>query len=61
MRLGGGRTYADVTLPLRRLTAKSVTFEWTKECEDSFRELKELLASDQVMAYFDPAKIPGYM
>ena len=45
MRQGAGRTYADVTLPLRRLTAKSVRFKWTVECENSFLELKELLAS----------------
>ena len=32
MRPGNGRTYADVTLPLRRLTAKSVVFKWTNQC-----------------------------
>ena len=31
MRPGAGKTYADVTHPLRRLTAKSVQFKWTKE------------------------------
>ena len=56
MRPGAGRTYADVTLPLRRLTAKSVKFEWTADCESSFRELKELLGSEQVMGYFDPQR-----
>ena len=53
----GGKTYADITCPLRRLTSKSVRFEWTKECQTSFQELKELLVSDMVMAYYDP-KLP---
>ena len=53
----GGQTYVDVTRPLRRLTSKSVRFEWTKDCQESFNELKELLVSDTVMAYYDP-KLP---
>ena len=44
MRPGEGRTYSDVTLPLRRLTAKSVRFDWSKDCESSFLELKKILA-----------------
>ena len=54
MRPGQGRTYSDVTLPLRRLTSKSVRFEWTKQCQDAFQELKELMMSGQVMAHYDP-------
>ena len=30
MRPRGDQTYADVTLPLRRLTAKSVQYQWTE-------------------------------
>ena len=56
MRPGAERTYADVSLPLKRLRVQSVPFKWTRECEVSLRELKELLASYQVMAYFDPAR-----
>ena len=52
-----GKTYADITRPLRHLTSKSVRFEWTKDCQRSFQELKELLTSDTVMAYYDP-KLP---
>ena len=52
-----GRTYADVTRPLRQLTNKSVRFKWDKDCQKSFEELKELLTSDTVMAYYDP-KLP---
>ena len=50
MRPGGGKTYADVTSPLRKLMAKQVRFKWDKQCQDSFRELKRLLCSDKVMA-----------
>ena len=50
----GGKTHADVTRPLRCLTSKSVRFECSKESQESFQELKELLVSDTVMAYYDP-------
>ena len=53
---GPNRTYADVTKPLRQLTAKNVRFKWTKECQDSFQELKSLLTSDKVMASYDPLR-----
>ena len=56
MRPGQGRTYSDVTLALRKLTAKSVRFEWTKQCEAAFQELKDLLMSGQVMAHYDPKR-----
>ena len=56
MRPGQGRTYSDVTLPLRKLTSKSVRFEWTKQCQAAFQELKELMMSGKVMAHYDPAK-----
>ena len=50
----GGKNYADVTHPLRRLTSKSVRFEWTEDCQKSFQELKDLLILDTAMAYYDP-------
>ena len=53
MRPGGGRTYADVTSPLRKLTAKQARFKWDKQCQDSFVELKTLLCSDMVMANYE--------
>ena len=40
MRPGKGRTYSDVTRPLRRLTNWKAKFVWSKECESSFREMK---------------------
>ena len=54
MRPGHGRTYSDVTQPLRALTAMHVKFVWSKACRESFRELKDLLTSDTVMACYSP-------
>ena len=51
MRPGQGRTYSDVTLPLRKLTSKSVRFEWTKQCQAAFQELKELMMSILFVGY----------
>ena len=56
MRPEKGRTYSDVTKPLRNLTVKSTRFDWTEECEASFKELKNLLKSDKVMANYDPKR-----
>ena len=53
MKPGPGRTYADVTSPLRKLTAKQVRFKWDDLCQRSFEELKELLWSDTVMANYE--------
>ena len=43
-----GRTYADISRPLRALMAKSAN----QECEDSYQELKQLLMSNRVLANF---------
>ena len=56
MRPGQGRTYSDVTAPLRKLTSKFTRFTWNEECQDSFEELKALLMSDRVMANYDPER-----
>ena len=37
MRPGGGRTYAQVTEPLRKLTGKNVRFVWSQACKKSSR------------------------
>ena len=41
---------------MRRLTSKHTRFTWSKKCQDSFVELKELLMSDRVMANYDPKR-----
>ena len=53
MRPGRGRTYSDMTKPLRQLTNWKTKFVWSKECENSFQELKKLLCSDTVMANYE--------
>ena len=47
MKPAQGRTDADVTAPLRQMTAKHAKFRWTEQCEESFKELKQLLMSDK--------------
>ena len=48
--------FSDVSEPLRELTKKDQTFQWSTQHEQSFNQIKELLTSAQVMAYFDPKK-----
>ena len=48
--------FSDVSAPLRELTKKDVPFRWTKKQEHSFNEIKRLLTSTEVMAYFDADK-----
>ena len=35
--------YSEVAIPLTNLTKKTVKFEWTGRCQDSFQKLKDLL------------------
>lgn len=48
--------YATLTEPLRALTHKDVSWEWTDTQETALKSLKQALASTPVMEYFDPAK-----
>ena len=48
--------FSDVSEPLRELTKKDQAFQWSTQHERSFNQIKELLTSAQVMAYFDPKK-----
>ena len=50
---GGGRTYTDVTAPLRMLTDKSTCFEWSKDCGRSFEELKDIQSSESVLSNYE--------
>ena len=43
--------FAKVSAPLRALTKKNATFQWTSECETAFTELKCLLTTAPVLAY----------
>ena len=44
---------ADVERPLRDL-CKQYKFEWNKQCEAAFNEIKQIISSDIVLAYPDP-------
>ncbi|GFY01534.1 retrovirus-related Pol polyprotein from transposon 412 [Trichonephila clavipes] len=42
--------------PLHKLTESKQKFQWTKECEDSFLQLKEALTSSPILIYPQPDK-----
>ena len=48
---------ANLSAPLNRLLRKDAPFPWSAECEDSFKRIKEVLTSTEVLAHFDP-KVP---
>ena len=48
---------ATITAPLDRLRSSEVTWRWTDEEQAAFGKLKELLASDHVVACYNP-KLP---
>ena len=43
--------FAQIASPLHRLTEKKAPFHWTKECDQSFCELKRRLVSAPILAY----------
>ena len=45
---------SDVVKPLRELTHKDVTFQWTDSHDKAFVESKELIAHAPVLCYFNP-------
>lgn len=46
--------------PLHNLLRKGQQFLWTKECQDSFEKMKELLCSQPVLEIYDP-ELPIYI
>ncbi|XP_073304131.1 uncharacterized protein [Primulina huaijiensis] len=42
--------FSKIALPLTTLTRKTVKFEWTNECQQSFQELKDKLTSAPVLS-----------
>eukprot|EP00794_Sanderia_malayensis_P020867 gene20867-22919_t len=48
--------YSTLTAPLRELTQKNTKFEWGPKEKEAFNQLKGSIASEDVMAYFDPNK-----
>ena len=49
---------ATLATPLFRLTRLDVSFEWTQECEDAFRSIKEKLVSPPILGNPDVTKGP---
>ena len=47
---------ADLQRPLINLTKKSVVFEWSKECQESFEKLRDALISAPVLMIADANK-----
>lgn len=40
--------------PLHNLLRKGQTFNWTKACQESFEEMKQILCSQPILTIFDP-------
>lgn len=47
--------YSDITKPLYKLTSKGSRFEWSKECQNSFDELKKQIAENTTLCIPDTA------
>ena len=41
--------FSKIALPLTRLTQKGVKFEWSNDCEHSFKELKNILVTTPIL------------
>ncbi|GFX04395.1 retrovirus-related Pol polyprotein from transposon 412 [Trichonephila clavipes] len=48
--------FSNIARPLHKLTESKQKFQWTKECEDSFLQLKEALTSSPILIYPQPDK-----
>ncbi|GFX69136.1 retrovirus-related Pol polyprotein from transposon 412 [Trichonephila clavipes] len=48
--------FSNIARPLHKLTESKQKFQWTKECEDSFLQLKEVLTSSPILIYPQPDK-----
>ncbi|CAB4008646.1 hypothetical protein BSL78_21779 [Paramuricea clavata] len=48
--------YSSITDPLRALTKSDQPWTWTSQHQQAFDQLKDLLTSDTVLAYFNPHK-----
>ena len=48
--------FSVIASPLTKLLRKGVKFEWTDKCQDSFEQLKEMLAKAPVLTQSTPGK-----
>lgn len=44
------KNFAQLAYPINRLLTKNVKFEWTEQCEEAFRKLKEKLTQAPILA-----------
>ena len=51
--------FSKIALPLTRLTQKRVKFEWYNDCERSFQELKNILATTPILTII--SSLGGFM
>lgn len=45
---------STVVYPLNELTKENVPFRWSRECEQAYVKVKQMIASDLVLAHYDP-------
>uniref|UniRef100_A0A224Z9X1 RNA-directed DNA polymerase n=1 Tax=Rhipicephalus zambeziensis TaxID=60191 RepID=A0A224Z9X1_9ACAR len=50
------KNLADLTQPLRELTLKNATWEWTARHQKAFDSLKQAMSDASTLAYFDPSR-----
>ena len=46
--------HSTLLQPLNQLLEKNRQWKWTSECEQAFLKAKELIASEEVLAHYDP-------
>lgn len=48
------KDFALLAKPLTNLTKKNKQFDWSKECEEAFQELKRMFIKEPILATFNP-------
>ena len=44
---------SHILAPLTKLSSKLTKWEWTKECQNSFNEMKKVISKETLLAYPD--------
>ena len=50
------KNYATITQPLRELVIANTPFLWSEKQDQALKKLREAVASEPLMSYFDPEK-----